>query len=736
MHEYDLGQEVNPDAGAHSSLIPSPNHRDLEEMMNTPFVPLYQTAETLLRAGLSVLPAFREGDTKRVALSAWKPYQKRLPSEAEVRAWFAGGPKALCLVCGAVSGHLEMIDFDLAGEAYPAWCDRVQAAAPGLLERIVIETTPSGGYHAAYRCQVPVCGNLKLAQRKVLAPSEAPVALAGKAFVPRQDADDQWYVLPTLIETRGEGGVFLCAPSEGYQLTQGDLEHLPVLTEAERDTLLMAAWELNEYLPTPEPEARPRGQREASVGHVGTAGDRPGDDFGRRGDVRALLERHGWTLVKGGENEYWRRPGKSSGWSATLKDRVFYVFSANAAPFESSRAYSPFSVYTLLEHGGDYQAAAYALRVEGYGSNSAATSRTAVDLSKFLMPAPEPLIEQALPDSIRSLSEAIDEFTGLHPPVIHGLLREGETMNIIAAPKMGKSWLATGLAISMASGLDWLGMRVAQGRVLHIDNELHEPLIVSRYRSISEAMQFPSHMFSHNIDIVSLRGSLRDLHSMQSLFDSVEPGQYKLVIIDAFYRTLPMGIDENDNGAVAGLYNRIDQYAARLKCAFVLIHHTSKGNQSEKSVTDVGAGAGSQSRAADTHLVLRYHQEKDVVVLDAAVRSWPPVPPQCLRWTFPLWSSALHLDPACLKGRSIGGGKKDKPSWHPESFIRTFITEEFSTRSEIIERAVRAGLSSWAADKLLRDADRDGLIERQGEGKRSEPYIYRQMSMSSAEVLP
>ena len=29
----------------------------------------------------------------------------------------------------------------------------------------------------------------------------------------------------------------------------GDLRSLPVLTEAERDGLLQAAWELNEYLP-------------------------------------------------------------------------------------------------------------------------------------------------------------------------------------------------------------------------------------------------------------------------------------------------------------------------------------------------------------------------------------------------------------------------------------------------------------------------------------------------------
>ena len=352
--------------------------------MHAPSAQLGSTAQTLLRAGLSVLPALREGDQKRVALPAWKPYQKRLPTEVELRTWFANGHKALCLVGGAVSGHLEMIDFDLAGEAFCAWSERVRKAAPALLERLVIETTPSGGYHVIYRCAAPVCGNLKLAQRKVIVSSGEPVTLAGKVYVPRKDAHGRWHVLPTLIETRGEGGIFLCAPSVGYRITRGSLTALPVLTSEERDALLMAAWELSEYLPPPEPETRPRGRRDAPVGLGGAAGERPGDDFSRRGDVRALLAQHGWSLARSGENEYWRRPGKSSGWSATLKDRVFYVFSANAAPFEPGRAYSPFSVYALLACGGDYETAARSLRMSGYGGDSPADIRTGVDLSGIL----------------------------------------------------------------------------------------------------------------------------------------------------------------------------------------------------------------------------------------------------------------------------------------------------------------------------------------------------------------
>lgn len=284
-------------------------------------------AQAYLLAGLSVLPARRNGDHKSVALRAWKPYQERLPTEAEVRGWFSNRHDALCLVAGAVSGNLEMIDFDLGGEAFEPWRQLVEEAAPGLLDRVVIETTPSGGRHVAYRCAESVCGNLKLAQRKLVVPNSDSVIVAGKEYRPRLVAGE-WSVLVTLIESRGEGGIFLCAPSDGYCLTQGKLSELPTITADERELLLSAAWALNEHLPEPEPV--PTAARPAN-------GLRPGDDFNQRGDVRTVLTRHGWALVRSGENEYWRRPGRSDGWSASLRDGVFYVFSSNAAPFEPNR---------------------------------------------------------------------------------------------------------------------------------------------------------------------------------------------------------------------------------------------------------------------------------------------------------------------------------------------------------------------------------------------------------------
>jgi len=207
---------------------------------------MQDAAKRYLSAGLCVLPAYAK--QKRPALRSWKKYQSRLPTEEEIDAWFANGHDGLCLLTGTPSGNLELFDFDQGGEWFEPWSRKVETAVPGLLDRLVVETSQSGGWHIVYRCEGTIGGNTKLAQRK--GEDGRPV---------------------TLIETRGDGGLFLCAPTPGYELVQGDLAAPPVLTEADRATLLTVAWELNEYSPDSGPSS-------PTLAHVGPGGS-PGGRF-------------------------------------------------------------------------------------------------------------------------------------------------------------------------------------------------------------------------------------------------------------------------------------------------------------------------------------------------------------------------------------------------------------------------------------------------------------------------
>ena len=293
-----------------------------------------ELAESYRKAGLAALPAAKA--KKRPSIGGWKTWSKRLPSEMEISAWFANSPDGICIVAGAVSGNLECIDFDAHGELYPAWKEKV---APEVFARLVVERTPSGGLHVLYRCEEPVEGNRKLAQGM----------REGKKT--------------TLIETRGEGGLFLCAPTPGYCLLQGAFTDLAVLSRDERQALLSAAEAMNEC----EDELR---LTEGAHAQDSAFLVKPGDDWCARGDIRPILLAHGWKHLgtKQDGNELWQRPGKSGdGNSATFNGTVFCVFSTDPAPFEA-KGYNKFQVYALLEHGGDFTAAARTLLDKGFGT--------------------------------------------------------------------------------------------------------------------------------------------------------------------------------------------------------------------------------------------------------------------------------------------------------------------------------------------------------------------------------
>ena len=333
-------------------------------------------AQSYLAAGFSLIPIKADG-SKAPALAQWKAFQQARPGESQLEGWFGDGTRyGIGLIHGAVSGHSEALDFDQPG-LYPRFAGLCHQQGWGdLLDRLTLLETPSGGHHLLYRCTEPVGGNAKLAET----------------------ADRK-----TLIETRGEGGYTLapasplaCHPAgTPYLFLRGGIGAVPTITAAERVALHDMARLFNQYadprkiVDAPHQKARPG---EAL---------RPGDDYNQRGDYPALLERHGWReLGQAGDKTLWQRPGKTGpGISATgnyAGSNLFYVFSVNAAPFAPQTAYSPFAVYTLLEHAGDFREAARALAQEGFGEPMPPKDAVMTSGLAALPPRRKPLAERII----------------------------------------------------------------------------------------------------------------------------------------------------------------------------------------------------------------------------------------------------------------------------------------------------------------------------------------------------
>lgn len=526
-------------------------------------------------AGLSVLPARLPG--KRPALGAWKDYQTRLPTTVEVGAWFANPHSACCLICGPVSGNLEMLDFDCAGEAFAAWSELVTAEAPGLLDRLVIETSPSGGWHVAYRCAEPVCGNFKIAERREDVAGPQEIERFGKTYRPRQDRDGHWHVVLTLIETRGDGGLFLCAPSTGYTLVQGAFTALPVLSADEREVLVRCAWALNTVLPEPQ-DPRPLPAESGAAGH------RPGDEFNRRGDLPALLQRHGWTMVRAGQNQHWCRPGKANGTSATLTDGIFYVFSSSAAPFEPQRAYRAFAVYALLEHAGDFAAASAALRQQGYGQDAPAggLDGAGVDLAGLL-----PAASAAPPFDIQVFADTPERVIDWLWP---GVIPRGMVSLIGGKQGLGKSFLICDLAARVSAGRAMPDGSVPPvGAVLLLAREDDAScVLLPRLRAAGADLQrICWSVFAH-----PTTGTPIDLAAHVSfLVEAATTRAFTLIVVDTFAAFAPAGTDANAAQDVRLLLDALTRLARQTGAAVVVVAHLRKSGQGDGDAMDAIAGS-------------------------------------------------------------------------------------------------------------------------------------------------
>ena len=288
------------------------------------------------------LSVIATGDTKR-AIMAWKEYQNRIATDEELERQFAH-PKAkgIAVVCGAVSGGLEVIDIDLKNDVTGSLYQNLITEIGPLIDKLYIVKTKSGGYHFYYRCET-IEGNIKLASRSA---TEA------------EQKENPHVKQVVLIETRGEGGYVIAPPTEGYE-RQNDF-NIQVLSIDERDQLLSVCRSFNEII---EPVQT---VREYQSGYSKT----PWQDFNERGDIVTLLVKHGWTIVnETSERVIFKRPGntesKSSGdYHKGLK--LFKVFTTSC-DFLPGKGYNHYAVYTVLEYNGDYSKAAKELIKQGYG---------------------------------------------------------------------------------------------------------------------------------------------------------------------------------------------------------------------------------------------------------------------------------------------------------------------------------------------------------------------------------
>lgn len=212
-------------------------------------------------------------------------------------------------------------------------------------------------------------------------------------------------------------------------------------------------------------------------------------------------------------------------------------------------------------------------------------------------------MDDSLPD-VSSITDLFDNPPTLAPCVIDGILRQGRKMILSSTSKAGKTHLLIDLAFSFAEGMNWLGHRCRQCKVLYINLEVafdtfaKDILAEYLYKGM---VGDGAHL--ENIIVWNLRGKAAGIGQIKrSIIRKAKAVGAEVIILDPLYKV--MDGDENSNSDVGRMCREFDDIAQETGASIIYTHHYAKGNSSNKSVIDRGAGAGAFARDPDAILSL------------------------------------------------------------------------------------------------------------------------------------
>ena len=619
---------------------------------------LLTIAEQALDNGISIVPPRNDGT--KAPLGRWQTYQEQWPTLDEITQWYTDtNITGIGVVCGQVSGNLECIDFDRK-EAYEEFVELAQLAGLSeLVDRIedgYLESTPKG-MHWLWRCS-EISHNVKLANN---------------------DQDE------TLIETRGEGGYVIVAPTSGtvhpsgepYTLLQGSIETIPVITPEERQLLL----DLAKTLDKNARRADLQGSEDKS---------RPGDHFNAESTWSDVLSPAGWKEMYTRDGViYWQRPGKTIGASATTNyadTDLLYVFTSSTE-FDPNTAYSKFGAYAVLEHDGDHSRAAAALRAQGFGDS----------------PSPIPVPEGPL-DASPSASGGSFSFTPWEellqePPETQSWLWDKTLATssisiLISRPKVGKSTLARSIATAVASGGVLLGRTVAPGTVLYLQFSAE-----GKRSELKEALLRSGVPLEDKIWIYT-GPTVQD--PIEALEKAVAEHRPSLVLIDTMIRWVPV-TDANDYSEMSRVTEAIATMARLSGAHIMMLHHAGKA---DRDMGDSVLGSTAIFGSVDTMLAMRNRDGRRT--LESRQRYGEDMEETVLD---------LDLGTGLLKA---AGSLEDVEQRDLKAAIMAHAQDGMN-RQQIID-----GVEGKATlvSKALRQLITEGHLERLGAGTRSDPTVF------------
>lgn len=286
-------------------------------------------ASKLIEQGINVIPV-RDRDEvtetktlpKKSPFYGWKKWQtSRIKVSQFYEIYEASGTSWIAIVLGAISRRTVAIDIDNKhwnGVEHKLF-SALREMYPDLWDKLRIHKTQSGGYHILF------------------SQSEEQELLRSKKLAYKEGEKEAG------IELKGEGGIIVAPPSEGYSIVK-DVE-IPILNSNEVTILLSIIEDINEKKKVKK-ERVSKTQREDKYYSTN-----PFDDFNNSLEGEKIIEQFGWNY-DGSNSQFihYTRPDKKGGVSASfIKDkRTYHIFTSSDPRLEQNCNYSPCSLIQTI----------------------------------------------------------------------------------------------------------------------------------------------------------------------------------------------------------------------------------------------------------------------------------------------------------------------------------------------------------------------------------------------------
>lgn len=350
--------------------------------------------------------------------------------------------------------------------------------------------------------------------------------------------------------------------------------------------------------------------------------------------------------------------------------------------------------------------------------------RSLMEAAEDSGPDPEPVRElsgqRATRPKFRDAMLRLSQLDQLPPiePLVDGLLYRGQLAQLAGAPGSYKSFVAVGMACSVAAGIPFEGHAVhpGGGLVLYVAAEGASGLQARMYAWCELAGVDPATVDDRLITL-PLPVQLGNRVDVAEAIELAAELRAELVVIDTRARCT-RGLEENSNTAQEPAISAAEAFTTEAGSAVLVVHHLGRNGLTPRGANAWDGAVWSDLRLKSDYLRTTVHCEKHKDVPDGCDHDLRLIPHTVSQHLMPDASEKARQTLVAVAGDGRPEPEETRGSASAVlSIVKACDGAEGLTRSQLVNMAIDAGVGKTQAYTAVKDLAARGRIRNIATGK-------------------